>query len=142
MLPENLVISYCYGIITGWRPDLKLHLSRFAGQYAFSGYDDDHVMINGERYSKNMVVLADQLRDWAASATLEPACFDSLMDLPVEILLLGTGRKLRFPHPSIMVAFRNRGIGLEVMDTPAACRTYNILLSEGRKVGAALLLEG
>lgn len=119
---------------------MKLHLSRFVGQNAFSGYGDDHVLINGQRHAQSVVVLADQLRPWPTN-NLDHATFEDLMSLPVEILLLGTGRRLRFPHASVMVAFRNRGIGLEVMDTPAACRTYNILLSEGRKVGAAIVIE-
>ena len=106
---------------------LKLHLSRFVGQNAFSGYGDDHVLINGQRHTRSLVVLPEALRDWSP-ATLDGHTFEELMDLPVEILLLGTGR-------------RKKGIGLEVMDTPAACRTYNILLSEDRKVGAAIFLD-
>ena len=119
---------------------LKLHLSRFVGQNAFSGYGDDHVLINGQRHTRSLVVLPEALRDWSP-ATLDGHTFEELMDLPVEILLLGTGRRLKFPHPCIIVGFRKKGIGLEVMDTPAACRTYNILLSEDRKVGAAIFLD-
>ncbi len=119
---------------------MKLHLSRFTGQNAFSGYGQDHITINGQRHTRSMVVLPSELRAWSPRS-LDQCTFEELMDLPVEILLLGTGRKLRFPHPSVMVAFRQKGIGLEVMDTPAACRTYNILLSEERKVGAAIFLE-
>ena len=119
---------------------MKLHLSRFTGQNAFSGYGEGHVLINGQRHTHSMLVLPDEIRDWSPGQ-LDQSAFVELMDLPVEILLLGTGRKLRFPHPSIAVSFRQKGIGLEVMDTPAACRTYNILLSEARKVGAAILIE-
>jgi uncharacterized protein len=69
------------------------------------------------------------------------AAFDRLAGLPIEILLLGTGDRLRFPHPSLTAPLRAAGIGVEVMDTGAACRTYNILLAEDRRVGAALMLQ-
>ncbi|MSQ58459.1 MAG: hypothetical protein EXR36_02110 [Betaproteobacteria bacterium] len=119
---------------------MKLHLSRFAGQNSFSGYGEDYVTINGQRHAHSILVLPDELRDWSP-ARLDENAFAVLMDLPVEILLLGTGRTLLFPHPSIAVSFRHKGVGLEVMDTAAACRTYNILLSEARKVGAAIFIE-
>jgi uncharacterized protein len=122
---------------------LKLHLARFAGRNAFTGYGHGHVLINGQRRSRSVIVLPDELRDWPATdgASLDETCFADLMKLSLDILLLGTGRKIHFPHPSIIAAFRRKGIGLEVMDTPAACRTYNILLSEERKVGAAIVIE-
>lgn len=85
-------------------------------------------------------MLPESLMPWSPP-TLEGDSLAALLSLPVEILLLGTGRSLRFPEPRVLVDFRMRGIGLEVMDTPAACRTYNILLAEGRKVGAALIIE-
>lgn len=119
---------------------MKLHLSRYDGQNAFSGYGDGHVLINGQRHETSLVVLPNALQPWFP-ASLETASLEPLMALPVEILLLGTGGRLRFPAPSILVGFRQHGIGLEVMDTGAACRTYNILLAEGRKVGAAIIIE-
>lgn len=119
---------------------MKLHQSRFAGQNAFSGYGEDHIFINGERRETSVVVLPDELRDWPGGS-LHADALSPLRLLPVEILLLGTGRRLRFPAAQLMVEFRQHGIGLEVMDTQAACRTYNILLAEGRKVGAALIIE-
>jgi uncharacterized protein len=100
-------------------------------------------MVNGERYNSSIVVLAEEVRhDW------EPASFDELSEahfsyfLPLkpEILLLGTGARQRFPHPRLYRALTHAGIALECMDTPAACRTYNILVAEDRKVLAAILL--
>ena len=64
-----------------------------------------------------------------------------LLGLGVEVVLLGTGKRLRFPAPALMRPFAPAGIGLEVMDLQAACRTYNILASAGRKVAAALLFD-
>jgi uncharacterized protein len=72
---------------------------------------------------------------------LEAAHFEAILEFMPEIVLLGTGGTLRFPHPRLTEALIRAQIGVEVMDTPAACRTYNILASEGRKVAAALLLS-
>lgn len=83
-----------------------------------------------------------RVRDWA------PECFEQLtrahiepiLALEPELVLLGTGTSLRFPHPAFGVPLMERGIGMEVMDTAAACRTYNILMAEGRKVLIAALM--
>jgi uncharacterized protein len=64
-----------------------------------------------------------------------------LKQLGAEIVLLGTGPRQRFPHPRLTAELARAGIGLEVMDLQAACRTYNILVAEERKVAAALLFE-
>ena len=77
----------------------------------------------------------------AAFTDLDEAAFAHLAGLGVEILLLGTGRTHRFPHPSITRPLLDRRIGLEVMTTDAACRTYGFLVSEGRNVAAALIVE-
>jgi len=119
---------------------VKLHLSKFAGLNAFSGYGESHVLINGERHTHSLVVMPEALHEWLPPF-LEGAALDALLDLPVEILLLGTGRRLSFPAPEILARFSQRRLGIEVMDTPAACRTYNILLAEGRKVAAAIRIE-
>ena len=71
---------------------------------------------------------------------LTDADFAALLAHEPEIVILGTGATLRFPHPRLTRALAEAGVGLEVMDTPAACRTFNILAAEGRKVVAALLL--
>jgi len=66
---------------------------------------------------------------------------EKLTGLGTEIILLGTGSRLRFPSGALLRPFAHAGIGLDVMDLPAACRTYNILAAEGRKVAAALLFD-
>jgi len=100
------------------------------------------VAINGARHEHNLIVLPDRILDWEATSfeELNEAAFSGLAQLPLEILILGTGARLRFPRPALTRAIHAAGIGLEVMDTHAACRTYNILLSEDRRVGAALLI--
>jgi uncharacterized protein len=90
------------------------------------------------------VVLPDSLIepwDIAGFDALSRAHFEYLLSLQPEIVLLGTGTQLRFPAPALSRPLLAARIGLEVMDTRAACRTYNILMAEGRKVAAALLLD-
>ncbi len=122
---------------------MKLHLSGAAGQNTFTGYGEDHVMINARRYEHSLIVLPDRLlTDWAATSfeTLAAAHLLPLLELNPEVVLLGTGNLLRFPRPDILRPLIDARVGVEVMDVRAACRTYNILVSEDRKVAAALLL--
>jgi uncharacterized protein len=122
---------------------VKLHASRASGLNTITGYGEGYVMVNGERRSNSVVVLPDRVEAWSARSfeTLSAADFQFLQELNAEIVLLGTGPRQRFPHPRLTAALANAGIGLEVMDLQAACRTYNILVAEERKVAAALLFE-
>ena len=100
-------------------------------------------MVNGQRYDRSIVVFAEAvLSDWnvASFAELSEAHFAYFLALKPEILLLGTGTQQRFPHPRLYRALTDAGIGVECMNTPAACRTYNILVAEDRRVIAAILL--
>jgi uncharacterized protein len=122
---------------------MKLHLTKADGLNLIGAYEDDSVRINGQEYAGNLVVMPEQLLpDWtqATSETLAADDLRPLLDLDVEVILLGTGPRLRFPPPELLRPFLQKGIGIEVMDRPAACRTYNLLASEGRKVAAALLV--
>jgi uncharacterized protein len=74
-------------------------------------------------------------------AGLEPAHFERIAALEPELVIFGSGSRLRFPKPALVRALIERGIGLETMDTGAACRTYNVLVSERRRVLGALLVE-
>jgi uncharacterized protein len=107
----------------------------------FTGYGADFVMLNGERRASSLVVLPERELSWQATGfdQLQASDFAVLAGLDVEIVLLGTGPRQRFPHPRLTAPLAKARIGLEVMDTPAACRTYNILVAEERKVAAALL---
>jgi len=123
---------------------LKLHLSNVSGINAFTGYGEGYVMVNRQRYERSLVVLPDRLvTDWqpAGFDQLNAADFDRLAELAPEIVLLGTGARLRFPRPELSRALMQARIGLEVMDIQAACRTFNILAAEERKVAAALLFS-
>jgi len=123
---------------------LKLHLESPGSRNTFTGYGEGYVMVSGARFAKSVVVLPERIiDDWPASsfAALEPSHFAALAGLGMEIILLGTGVKLRFPKPEVLAPLIRAGVGVEVMDLQAACRTYNILMAEGRKVAAALVIE-
>ena len=122
---------------------MKLHASRASGVNTITGYGDGYVMVNGQRRDSSIVVLPDRVESWPPSAfeRLTADDFTFLRELGVEIVLLGTGAKQRFPHPRLTASLAQAGIGLEVMDLKAACRTYNILVAEERRVAAALLFE-
>jgi uncharacterized protein len=122
---------------------VKLHLAHFGQQNIFSGYGDGYVMINQIRHEKNMIVFPDQLIEhWpvASVAALSHEHFDEILARKPEIILLGTGAQLRFPDYTLMARILQTRTGFEVMDTQAACRTYNILVEEGRQVAAAIIL--
>ena len=122
---------------------MKLHASRPSGVNTITGYGEGYVMVNGERRSSSLVVLPDRIEEWPAKRfdQLSTEDFTYLKNLKAEIVLLGTGPRQRFPHPRLTAELASAGIGLEVMDLQAACRTYNILVAEERKVAAALLFE-
>lgn len=122
---------------------MKLHLQTDRSSNLFTAYETDYVAVNGVRHERSLIVLPEQvITEWQAVAPGDMTAehFDVLADLELEILLLGTGPKLLFPSPRLIYALAQRGIGLEAMDTFAACRTYNILAGDGRKVAAALIL--
>ncbi len=122
---------------------MKLHLTTAENNYLITGYSDNFIAVNKQQYAQNLIVLADKLiLDWSATdfASLNAANFDVLIDLQPEVVLLGTGAKHQFLHPKIVQKLTQNNIPLECMTTAAACRTYNILMTEGRKVAAALLI--
>ena len=122
---------------------MKLHIARPDGRNRFTSYGSGYVAVNEVRHERSLIVLSDRVLEWepASFEELTQQVFAKLAELPMEILILGTGTRLQFPHPSRTRALTEARIGLEVMDTHAACRTYNILLAEDRRVGAALLLD-
>lgn len=122
---------------------MKLHLDRLEGRNAFTGYGQGYVAINGRPHSASLIVLPDRLIDpWnvARPEALEADHLEILAALHLEIVLIGTGERHHMLHPRLTHPLMAARIGVEVMTTPAACRTYNILLAEGRKVAAALIV--
>lgn len=123
---------------------MKLHLTTAEKQNLITGYEDDFIEINRQRYFTNTIVMPDSLSaDWSAITlgALDNTHFATLAQSKPEVVLLGTGTHHQFIHPKLYQALTAQGIPLECMTTAAACRTYNILMSEGRNVAAALFLK-
>lgn len=123
---------------------MKLHIPNTAGLNLFTAYGDDYIAVNQEKYSTNLILMPESIiPEWTTAKldSLSEADMQKLLELGTEIILLGTGSRLRFPPGALLRPFAAAGIGLDVMDLQAACRTYNILAAEGRKVAAALLFD-
>ena len=123
---------------------MKLSQNNRSEQYTIRAYTDTSISINEDIYTQPLVITAEKLlSNWSAPSfsELDSAHFSELKGLDIEILLLGTGVQQRFPPARLLVELHKQGIGIEVMTTPAACRTYNILLADGRAVAAALFIE-
>ncbi|MCK0511179.1 Mth938-like domain-containing protein [Aromatoleum buckelii] len=122
---------------------MKLNLEQNPNLNLFTGYAADHVMVNKVRHEGNLIVTSERVLAWEAAGFDDLAADDfvALRDLGPEVVLLGTGARLRFPSPRVLRPLIDAGIGYEVMDLAAACRTYNILATEGRAVAAALIFD-
>ncbi len=123
---------------------MKLHADAPTSLNTVTGYGPGFIEVNKARHHGHLLLVPDApAQPWQAAAfdCLRAEDFDAVLALRPEIVLLGTGRRQRFPHPRLTCRLAAAGIGVEVMDTPAACRTYNILMSEGRRVLAAFLQE-
>jgi uncharacterized protein len=124
--------------------DLKLHQEPRPALNTVTGYGADYVDVNLVRHASSIILLPDApVTPWPVTAfdALTPEHFELLAEAAPEVLVFGSGQRLRFVHPRLTAALSARRIGIETMDFQAACRTYNILMSEGRKVAAALLIE-
>lgn len=122
---------------------MKLHVTPGAGLQLFSGYGPGYVAVNNVRYEKCVVVSPQAVAEWAVTGfeALTGTDFGFVAELKPEIVILGTGTTQRFPRHALARTLAAAGVGVEVMDSRAACRTYNILAAEGRKVVAAILVE-
>ncbi|MDT7850120.1 MTH938/NDUFAF3 family protein [Methylophilus sp. VKM B-3414] len=123
---------------------MKLHLHTGEQQYQIHGVDSDAVTINQQCYPQPVIVSDQALRtDWFHGPweKLDAQALSVILEFKPEVVLLGTGDKQRFIHPKHLQPFLSELIAVECMTTAAACRTFNILSAENRKVVAALLLE-
>ncbi|NHZ88609.1 hypothetical protein F2P45_06160 [Massilia sp. CCM 8733] len=122
---------------------MKLHSSPTQQYQTVTGYDDTGVEINAQRFDYSLLVMPETPpRPWpvASFEALTAEHFEKIEADQPDVLILGTGDKQRFVHPKLIAALLERRIGCECMDNKAACRTYNILMGEGRKVTLALIL--
>lgn len=113
------------------------------GAKIIQSYAGGQFKISGQAYQGAVIVMPDQVLEWAAPvdiAHLNESHFTPLAGFGLDVILLGTGAKIAFPQPSLKTAVKAMGLpGLDTMDTGAACRTYNVLLAEGRRVAALLM---
>jgi uncharacterized protein len=118
--------------------------SRTPHLMSITACDVDHVAVNGRVLQRSLLLQPEHLdENWGPDsfAALTQAHIDMLARIPFDVLLLGTGPRQHFPSPVLLRPIYEIGRGIEIMDTPAACRTYNILAAEGRQVCAALIIE-
>ncbi len=123
---------------------MKLDLDTGDARYMIHSYSPDGVNVNGETLSESFVILPDELiRDWSPKgfSDLKEEHFSDIAKLSPELVLLGTGNSHRFVDQALVAPLITAGIGVECMDTPAACRSYVVLVAEGRKVAAAFLFD-
>lgn len=122
---------------------MKLHLTTAENNNLITAYGEDYIEINKQRYTQSLIVMPDMVvSDWQVTdfVNMTNGHFQRIADLKPEVVLLGTGARHQFLHPKVYRHLTENGIALECMTTAAACRTYNILMSEGRAVAAALIL--
>lgn len=123
---------------------MKLHSATTKQYQTVTGYDDGGVEINAERFEFSLIVMPETApRPWNAPSfeALTAEHFDRIEQDQPDVVILGTGERQRFVHPRLIAALSRRHIGVECMDSKAACRTYNVLMGEGRKVTLALIIE-
>ena len=123
---------------------MKLQSDPHSGANTITGYGDGYVEINKTPYAHAVVLSSDgAISNWPPQtfADLETGHFSQLIDLKPELILIGTGSRQRFPRPELLKPLIEAKIGFEIMDSQAACRTYNILVGEGRQVLLALMVE-
>lgn len=123
---------------------MKLHSTPTQQYQTITAYEKDSVEINAITYTYSLIVLPEtKPQQWSATRfeQLSAEDFAQIEATIPDVVILGTGNKQRFVHPKLTAALAAKRIGVECMDNQAACRTYNILMAEGRKVALALIME-
>ena len=123
---------------------MKLHATSTQQYQTVTAYDHGGVDINLARHTASLLVLPELApQPWPVTSfdQLTAAHFAQIDATAPDVVILGTGRRQRFIHPQLTLALTARRIGVECMDNQAACRTYNILMAEGRKVALALIFD-
>ena len=121
---------------------MKLHAQLASALNTVTAYGPDWIEINRQRFEDPVLVMPEgEVKRWSVESfdALAATDFEALLALSPELVLLGTGEVQRFAHPRLLAPLTNAGIAVDSMTTHAACRTYNILMAEGRRVLAVLL---
>jgi uncharacterized protein len=123
---------------------MKLHATATQQYQTVTGYDDHGVEINAQPFNFSLIVLPETAPVAWPVASFEALTIEHFAQIDAtrpDVVILGTGRRQRFVHPKLSAVLTSRRVGIECMDNQAACRTYNILMAEGRKVALALIME-
>ncbi|VXC73204.1 Mth938-like domain-containing protein [Massilia sp. 9I] len=122
---------------------MKLHSDNTQQYQTVTGYDASGVEINAERFNYSLTVMPEvPPRAWpvARFEDLTAAHFEEIAADKPDVVVLGTGERQRFVHPKLVASLSALHVGVDCMDSQAACRTYNVLMGEGRKVTLALII--
>lgn len=141
-MPANLPASFP---TTSFRDTMKLHSDDTQQYQTVTGYDASGVEINAQRFDFSLIVMPEvPPRAWEVARFEDLAAehFERIAADTPDVVVLGTGERQRFVHPRLTASLSAKRIGVECMDSHAACRTYNILMGEGRKVTLALIIDG
>ncbi len=123
---------------------MKFNLDQPTAINVVRGYGPGTIRIGERTFSRSLIVTATRIiEDWRPLGIpdLKVTDLDPLLELRPEVLLIGSGTRQVFPDRATLAALYSAGLGFEIMDTGAACRTFNVLVAEGREVAAALIVE-
>ncbi|MGI9245291.1 MAG: Mth938-like domain-containing protein [Steroidobacteraceae bacterium] len=122
---------------------MKFHLDAPGGVNVIRGYGPGELRIGETVHHRSLILTASAvIEPWrpATAAEITAADLEPLLGLAAAVVLLGTGARQQFPSPAVLRLLHEQRIGVEVMDTAEACRTFNVLVAEGRSVAAALIV--
>ena len=123
---------------------MKLHLHASGAQNIIQRYDNHVIRVNNQEYRQSLIISAENiLAPWRPRSVsqLQASDWQVCFDLPIDLILLGTGNNMHFPAADITLPLLQRHIGIECMTSAAACRTYNVIVGDGRRVAAAIIIE-
>lgn len=123
---------------------MKLQPDKQPSLNTVSAYGPNYIEINAQRYTNSLLLSPESpVIEWSCTRfeDIKTEDFEQIAKLEPAVVIFGSGERIRFPKPALIAPLIARNIGIETMDLQAACRTYNVLMAEGRKVVAALLIE-
>jgi len=141
--PESIKSLLVYRLSLGYLAGMRFSAADSDGGHLILGYGPGRILIGGRTYTRGLIVSPERIdTDWGPENAIDLAAkhFDALLALDPQIIIIGTGKHQIFPDPNTYLTALQQGLGVDIMDTGAACRTYNILVSEGRKVVAGLIM--